>query len=208
MISQISRYNWSRPPLANLQIFETIISIGRRHSLIIHGDISNSRPAKSLEILPVQILNRQTIAELTNDLHHPIVKPLHFTRWEAKIRWNICWSDHLWLAVRFERHTNLAQTPNKNEFNILQPFFPPNLLKTVWKIIGFNASRPFCRLVSKTPLTESHFAANRCSALLLLPLGMRALSEQVVFLFLVVGINPFEEYYIAKLDHFPKVRVK
>ena len=75
MISQISRCNWSA---LHLQIFETIISIGRRHSLIIHGDISNSRPAKSLEILPVQILNRQTIAELPNDLH-PMAKPLIHT---------------------------------------------------------------------------------------------------------------------------------
>ena len=156
MISQISRYNWSRPPLANLQIFETIISIGRRHSLIIHGDISNSRPAKSLEILPVQILNRQTIAELTNDLHHPIVKTTSFHTLGSKntlkhlLKWPSLACYTFWKA--YQPCPNPQQKWIQHTATILPPKFAQNIVKNYW----FQRLTTFLSVGLEDPLWPSH----------------------------------------------------
>ena len=118
----------------HLQIFETIISIGRRHSLIIHGDISNSRPAKSLEILPVQILNRQTIAELPNDLH-PMVKPLIHTlgsKKYAETSAEVTIFGLLYVLKGIQPCPNPQQKWIQPTSTILPPKFGQNSVKNYW----------------------------------------------------------------------------
>ena len=100
----------------------------RRHSMINHGDISNSRPAKVLEILPVQMLNLAKSCKFSpNDCRFTCRTSQRLTSIGnqfislagKQISTNLKWPSLA--CYTFWKACNLAQPPNTNDFNHSSP---------------------------------------------------------------------------------------